>query len=72
MSKYMTKQGDMWDQIAYNELGSTSHTDALMNANQQYKDIYIGHILITLNGKMVINQDLAWFIVTMTTIAKEL
>lgn len=41
MSKYMTKQGDMWDQIAYNELGSTSHTDALMNANQQYKDIYI-------------------------------
>ena len=34
MRKYKTVQGDMWDAIAYRELGSTSYTDALMNVNQ--------------------------------------
>ncbi len=42
MSKtYITKQGDMWDSIAYNELGSTDFTDALMNANLDYHKDYI-------------------------------
>ena len=34
MSKiYTTVQGDMWDMIAYKEMGSTDYTDDLMNAN---------------------------------------
>jgi len=37
MSKtYTTKQGDMWDSIAQNQLGSVSYTDDLMNANAKY------------------------------------
>lgn len=42
MSKtYTTVQGDMWDSIAYAQLGSVSHTDKLMNANPQHRDTYI-------------------------------
>lgn len=41
MSKtYTTVQGDMWDSIAYHQLGSVSHTDKLMNLNQQYLEYY--------------------------------
>ena len=38
---YTTVQGDMWDSIAYTQLGSVSHTDKLMNANLQYREIYL-------------------------------
>ena len=38
---YTTVQGEMWDSIAYTQLGSVSHTDKLMNANLQYRDIYL-------------------------------
>lgn len=41
MKTYTTIQGDMWDSIAYRQLGSTSQTDQLMNLNQQYRDYYI-------------------------------
>ena len=37
---YTTVQGDMWDSIAYKQLGSVLHTDKLMNANQQYRQYY--------------------------------
>ena len=30
---YTTVQGDMWDMIAYKELGSVDYTAALMHAN---------------------------------------
>lgn len=41
MSKtYTTVQGDMWDSIAYHQLGSVSYTDKLMNLNQQYLAFY--------------------------------
>lgn len=34
MSKtYTTMQGDMWDMIAYREMGSVDYVDDLMNAN---------------------------------------
>jgi phage tail protein X len=37
MSKtHTTVQGEMWDGIAYDELGDTQYTDALMRANRQY------------------------------------
>lgn len=40
MNTYTTSQGDMWDSIAYRLFGSTDYTDDLMNANQQYRDLY--------------------------------
>lgn len=45
---YRTVQGDMWDSIAYAQLGSTSHTDKLINANPKYLDYYIFPAGITL------------------------
>ena len=42
MSKtYTTIQGDMWDGIAYKQLGDVKYTDLLMNANTQYRKVYI-------------------------------
>lgn len=37
---YTTIQGDMWDKIAYTQLGDAAHTDKLMNANLQYRMFY--------------------------------
>ena len=41
MRTYTTVQGDMWDKIAFNELGSTDYTDELMSVNRKYLDVYI-------------------------------
>lgn len=41
MKSYTTVQGDMWDSIAYTQLGSVNHTDKLMNANMKYREYYI-------------------------------
>jgi phage tail protein X len=42
MSKtYTTVQGDKWDSIAYQQMGSVKYTDQLMNLNHQYIDYYI-------------------------------
>ena len=38
---YTTAQGDMWDSIAYTQLGSVYHTDRLINANLRYREYYI-------------------------------
>ena len=40
MKTYTTIQGDMWDKIAYAQLGDTAHTDKLMNANLRYREYY--------------------------------
>ena len=41
MSKtYTTVQGDMWDSIAYDQLGDVAYTDKLMNLNQKYREYY--------------------------------
>ncbi len=41
MSKtYTTVQGDMWDSIAYTQLGDVAYTDKLMNLNPQYRDYF--------------------------------
>lgn len=37
---YTTKQGDMWDAIAYHKLGDVSYTGELMNLNQEYREYY--------------------------------
>jgi phage tail protein X len=41
MASYITKSGDMWDMIAYSQLGSASYADKLMEANLQYKDLFL-------------------------------
>lgn len=42
MSKtYRTISGDMWDLIAYNEMGSSYYVDKLMAANPMYLDLYV-------------------------------
>lgn len=42
MSKtYRTKSGDMWDQIAYDEMGSSLYTDQLMKANVEHAATFI-------------------------------
>lgn len=38
---YTTKSGDMWDQIAHQQLGSVNYKDRLMNLNQQYRGYYV-------------------------------
>jgi len=40
MKTYTTVQGDMWDAIAYTQLGSTNHKDKLMMANLQYRKYF--------------------------------
>lgn len=37
---YTTIQGDMWDSIAFSQLGSVSYTDKLMALNPQYLGYY--------------------------------
>ena len=37
MKTYTTAQGDMWDSIAFTQLGDTAYTDRLMNLNRQYR-----------------------------------
>ena len=37
MRTYTTMQGDMWDSIAFTQLGDTAYTDRLMNLNRQYR-----------------------------------
>ncbi len=37
--KYITKQGDMWDSIAFNELGSESLASEILKLNPQIQEI---------------------------------
>lgn len=36
MNTYTTVQGDTWDMIAYQQLGSTNYTDRLVSANPEH------------------------------------
>jgi len=40
MKTYTTVQGDMWDSIAYKQMGSTDYTDRLMRLNPAYRHYY--------------------------------
>nr|WP_295945359.1 tail protein X [uncultured Agathobaculum sp.] len=41
MKTYTTIQGDMWDSIAFQQMGSVDYTDQLINANLKYHAYYI-------------------------------
>lgn len=40
---YTTVQGDMWDSIAYKVYGKEYGMDALLKANEPYRDVAISH-----------------------------
>ena len=53
MSTYTTKQGDMWDGIAYEQLGSVAYTDRLQRVNIKYSHLFTfpAGIVLTLPEK---------------------
>lgn len=53
---YTTKQGDMWDSIAYSQLGDVAYTDKLMNLNPNYLNYYIFPAGITLTLPDVVEE----------------
>lgn len=38
---YTTASGDMWDSIAFKEMGNESYTDKLIQSNLKYRHIVI-------------------------------
>ena len=48
-ASYTTRQGDSWDRIAYQEMGSCLHTNRLMRANRAYLFFYTFPAGITLS-----------------------
>jgi phage tail protein X len=61
-SIYITKQGDMFDQIAFNQLGSERYTKELMEANPKYID----HVIFSAGIKLTI-PDIATVSTTATS-----
>ena len=49
MRKYQTRQGDMWDSIAYRLYGDERYMVDLLRENQKYRHIYIFPSNIELN-----------------------
>nr|DAJ73150.1 MAG TPA: tail protein [Caudoviricetes sp.] len=41
MTSYTTQQGDMWDSISYKLYGDVKFTDVLINANPEFRYVYI-------------------------------
>ncbi len=41
MTAYITKSGDMWDSIAFSQMGGCKYTDLLMKANLKYREYFI-------------------------------
>ncbi len=59
--KYITISGDMWDKIAYEQMGSVLYTDLLIRANIEYAAIFVFSAGVTLtipDTKQRINMEL--------------
>lgn len=41
LKTYTTISGDMWDKIAYEQMGSVLHTDKLIKANVEYAALFV-------------------------------
>ncbi len=41
ITAYTTKNGDMWDSIAFSQMGDYKYTDILMRANLKYREYFI-------------------------------
>ncbi len=58
MKTYRTIQGDTWDKIAYQQLGSTDYTDQLINANLEHLGTFIFPAGVTLRlPEIVVKAD---------------
>ena len=55
MKTYTTVQGDMWDSIAFRQMGSTDYTDRLMNLNPAYRNYYTfpAGVVLTLRNRCI-------------------
>lgn len=49
MAKYITKSGDMWDWIAFKQMGSEKYTEDLLNANRKHLGTFIFGAGVELN-----------------------
>jgi phage tail protein X len=49
MTTYTTRQGDMWDLIAFRLTGSTEQVEKIMQANPKYAKTYIFSAGVELN-----------------------
>lgn len=49
MKTYTTVQGDMWDSIAFSQLGDVKYTDVLQAANTTYRKVYVFTSGVVLN-----------------------
>ena len=54
---YTTISGDMWDKIAYNEMGSVLYTDKLMKENTKYAETYVFSAGVVLTIPEVENEE---------------
>jgi len=41
LKTYTTISGDMWDKIAYEQMGSVLYTDRLIRANAEYAALFV-------------------------------
>ncbi|MBM6974661.1 tail protein X [Intestinimonas butyriciproducens] len=59
MKTYTTAQGDMWDSIAFREMGSVDYTDQLMNVNQRYREYYTfpAGVVLTIPDPILLVSD---------------
>ncbi|MDD7656493.1 MAG: tail protein X [Veillonellaceae bacterium] len=49
MAKYITKMGDTWDLIAFEQLGACDYVNVLIDANREYSNtaIFSAGIILT-------------------------
>ena len=58
MSKvYTTISGDMWDQIAYKQMGSVLYTDKLIKANADYATMFVFPAGVVLTIPEVVDKE---------------
>lgn len=58
---YTTISGDMWDKIAYEQMGDVLHMDKLIKANAKYAAIYVftsGVVLTIPEVETKVNMEL--------------
>ncbi len=56
---YRTISGDMWDQIAYEQMGSSFYADQLMKANKQHLKHYVFPAGVVLTIPEVEDEEVA-------------
>lgn len=55
LKTYTTISGDMWDKIAYEQMGDVLHLDKLLKANEEYAALFILPAGINLTIPEIVN-----------------